>query len=100
MINGVLTERTVKKVIPTLRTNSDGLKKAREELVKHYKSMQDEMEKWKVSRSLIGASRDLVTDYPSRRRTMCRLFSSRVSKRCKQHLLRGLVQVQMRLLHT
>jgi len=48
MINGVLTERTVKEVIPTLKTNSDGLKKALEELVKQYKSMQEEMEKWKV----------------------------------------------------
>lgn len=48
MINGVLTERTVKEVIPTLKTNSDGLKKALEELVKQYKTMQDEMEKWKV----------------------------------------------------
>lgn len=48
MINGVLTERTVKEVIPILQTNSDGLKKALEELVKQYKSKQDEMEKWKV----------------------------------------------------
>jgi len=49
MINGVLTERTVKEVVPILQTNSDGLKKALEELVKQYKSKQDEMEKWKVS---------------------------------------------------
>jgi hypothetical protein len=48
MINGVLTERTVKEVVPILQTNSDGLKKALEELVKQYKSKQDEMEKWKV----------------------------------------------------
>lgn len=48
MINGVLTERTVKEVIPTLKTNSDGLKKTLEELVKQYKTMQDDMEKWKV----------------------------------------------------
>ena len=48
MINGVLTERTVKEVVPILKTNSDGLKKALEELVKQYKSKQDEMEKWKV----------------------------------------------------
>lgn len=49
MINGVLTERTVKEVVPILQTNSDGLKKALEELVKQYKSKQEEMEKWKVS---------------------------------------------------
>jgi prefoldin subunit 2 len=49
MINGVLTERTVKEVVPILKTNSDGLKKALEELVKQYKSKQEEMEKWKVS---------------------------------------------------
>lgn len=48
MINGVLTERTVKEIVPILQTNSDGLKKALEELVKQYKSKQDEMEKWKV----------------------------------------------------
>ncbi|KAH7076848.1 Prefoldin beta-like protein [Paraphoma chrysanthemicola] len=47
MINGVLTERTVKEVVPILKTNSDGLKKALEELVKQYKTKQDDMEKWK-----------------------------------------------------
>ncbi|KAF2750834.1 Prefoldin beta-like protein [Sporormia fimetaria CBS 119925] len=47
MINGVLTERTVKEVIPILQTNSEGLKKTLEELVKSYKTKQDEMEKWK-----------------------------------------------------
>ena len=50
MINGVLVERTVKDVIPALETNSEGLKKVLEELVKQYKKQQDEMEKWKVSR--------------------------------------------------
>lgn len=53
MINGVLTERTVKEVVPILKTNSDGLKKALEELVKQYKTKQDEMEKWKVRSSLL-----------------------------------------------
>jgi hypothetical protein len=48
MINGVLTERTVEEVVPILKTNSDGLKKTLEELVKQYKGKQDEMEKWKV----------------------------------------------------
>ena len=48
MINGVLVERTVKDVIPSLKTNSDGLKKVLDELLKQYKGKQDEMDKWKV----------------------------------------------------
>lgn len=48
MINGVLIERTVKDVIPALKTNSEGLSKVLEDLVKQYKSKQEEMEKWKV----------------------------------------------------
>ncbi|KAL9632992.1 MAG: hypothetical protein Q9164_004964 [Protoblastenia rupestris] len=48
MINGVLVERVVKDVMPALKTNSEGLKKVLEELVKQYKKSQDEMEKWKV----------------------------------------------------
>jgi len=53
MINGVLIERTVKDVIPALKTNSEGLSKVLEDLVKQYKSKQEEMEKWKVSHSSI-----------------------------------------------
>jgi len=48
MINGVLVERTVKDVVPALKTNSDGLKKVLDDLLKQYKDKQDEMEKWKV----------------------------------------------------
>ena len=48
MINGVLVERTVKDVIPALKTNSDGLKMVLEDLVKQYNNKQMEMEKWKV----------------------------------------------------
>ncbi|KAL2405715.1 hypothetical protein ABEF95_002659 [Exophiala dermatitidis] len=47
LINGVLVERTVKDVLPALKTNSDGLKQVLEELVKQYKAKQDEMDKWK-----------------------------------------------------
>ncbi|CAF9909413.1 MAG: hypothetical protein GOMPHAMPRED_006749 [Gomphillus americanus] len=47
MVNGILVERTVKDVIPALQTNSDGLKKVLDELVKQYKKQQDDMEKWK-----------------------------------------------------
>ena len=49
MINGVLVEKTVQDVTPALQTNSEGLKKVLEELVKQYKRQQDDMEKWKVS---------------------------------------------------
>lgn len=49
MINGVLVERTVKDVVPALKTNSEGLKKVLDELLKQYKRQQGEMEKWKVS---------------------------------------------------
>lgn len=48
LINGVLVERTVKDVLPALKTNSDGLKQVLDELVKQYKSKQDELDKWKV----------------------------------------------------
>jgi prefoldin subunit 2 len=48
MINGVLVERTVKDVIPALKTNSEGLRRVLEDLVKQYNSKQTEMEKWKV----------------------------------------------------
>lgn len=62
MINGVLTERTVKEVVPILQTNSDGLKKALEELVKQYKTKQDEMEKWKVCFFFLYFSLHLLLD--------------------------------------
>ena len=48
MINGVLVERTVKDVIPQLQTNSDGLKKVLDDLLRQYTSKQEELEKWKV----------------------------------------------------
>jgi len=48
MINGVLVERTVKDVVPALQTNAEGLKKVLDDLVKQYKTKQDELEKWKV----------------------------------------------------
>ena len=50
LINGVLVERTVKDVVPALKTNQEGLKKVLDDLVKQYKSKQDELDKWKVRR--------------------------------------------------
>lgn len=41
-------EQTVKDVMPALTTNSEGLKKVLEDLVKQYKAKQDELENWKV----------------------------------------------------
>jgi hypothetical protein len=38
----------VKDVLPALKTNSDGLKQVLEELLRQYKSKQDEMDRWKV----------------------------------------------------
>lgn len=48
MINGVLVERKVADVVPALKTNSDGLKKVLDDLLKQYKNLQEEMDKWKV----------------------------------------------------
>ncbi|KAI4163806.1 MAG: hypothetical protein LQ342_002579 [Letrouitia transgressa] len=52
MINGVLVEKTVKDVMPALTTNSEGLKKVLEELLKQYKKQQEEMEKWKKKNNI------------------------------------------------
>jgi len=52
MINGVLVERTVKDVVPALKTNSEGLKQVLDELVSQYKTKQDEMEKWKKKNNI------------------------------------------------
>ena len=49
MVNGVLVERTVEDVLPSLKTNSDGLKQVLEELLKQYKSKQADLDSWKVS---------------------------------------------------
>ncbi|TVY43528.1 Prefoldin subunit [Lachnellula occidentalis] len=54
MINGVLVERTVKDVVPALKTNSEGLKKVLEELMKTYRSKQSEMETWKKKHNIQG----------------------------------------------
>jgi Prefoldin subunit len=48
MVNGVLVERTVKDVLPALKTNSDALRQLLDKLLKEYKSKQDEMDNWKV----------------------------------------------------
>lgn len=50
LINGVLVERTVKDVVPALKTNQEGLKQVLDDLVKQYKTKQDELDKWKVKK--------------------------------------------------
>lgn len=50
MINGVLAERTVKDVVPALKTNADGLEKVLKDLTVQYKTKNEELEKWKASR--------------------------------------------------
>ena len=84
MINGVLVERTVKDVVPALKTNSDGLKKVLEELVKQYKKQQDDMEKWKVSTTVVCTNaispmhdyKPQLTQQSNRRRTISRSFNN------------------------
>lgn len=53
MINGVLAERTVKDVVPALKTNLEGLEKVLTELTEQYNTKTTEMEKWKVSLVLV-----------------------------------------------
>ncbi|KAF3028412.1 hypothetical protein N7519_000713 [Penicillium mononematosum] len=52
MVNGVLVERTVKDVLPTLKTNSDGLKQVLEDMLKQYKSKQSELDTWKKKNNI------------------------------------------------
>jgi hypothetical protein len=74
MINGVLAERTVKDVIPALRTTAEGLKKVLDDLVKQYKSKQDELDRWKVCGRIPSLyCCIIVSDLPHRKRTMSRL---------------------------
>ena len=76
MINGVLAERTVKDVVPALRTNAEGLKKVLDDLVKQYKTKQDELDKWKVCGEFtVYAVYATVSDLLCRRRTTSRWCS-------------------------
>ncbi|EAA59504.1 hypothetical protein AN4033.2 [Aspergillus nidulans FGSC A4] len=52
MVNGVLVERTVADVLPTLKTNSDGLKQVLEDMLKQYKSKQSELDNWKKKNNI------------------------------------------------
>lgn len=52
----MLVERTVKDVVPAVQTNAEGLKKVLDDLVKQYKTKQDDLEKWKVSKHAHAAA--------------------------------------------
>lgn len=89
MINGVLVERTVKDVAPALKTNAEGLKKVLDDLVKQYKTKQDELEKWKVraeshvdlnpqlTRPLLGCGVFELSHHLYRKRIIFKSFSRR-----------------------
>jgi len=73
-------ERTIKDVKPALQTNSEGLKKVLDDLVKQYKSLQDEMEKWKARQPLttilIAAHNNIIC----RRRTTFKSSNSELPR--------------------
>lgn len=83
MINGVLIERSVKDVMPALKTNSEGLRKVLEELLVQYKKQQEELEKWKVRFVLACKSAaGSYADHGNSGRTISRWCSSRVIACC------------------
>ncbi|KAI0660774.1 Prefoldin beta-like protein [Cubamyces menziesii] len=47
LVGGVLVERTVKDVVPALKTNRDGIQKVISNLVEQYKSKDEEFENFK-----------------------------------------------------
>ncbi|KAJ5893763.1 hypothetical protein N7495_005454, partial [Penicillium taxi] len=52
MVNGVLVERTVEDVLPSLKMNADGLKQVLEDMLKQYKSKQTELDSWKKKNNI------------------------------------------------
>ncbi|KAJ5740503.1 Prefoldin [Penicillium malachiteum] len=52
MVNGVLVERTVKEVLPNLKTNSEGLQQVLEDMLKQYKTKQTELDTWKKKNNI------------------------------------------------
>jgi hypothetical protein len=83
MINGVLVERTVQDVVPALKTNAEGLKQVLDELVKQYKTKQDDLEKWKVCHFIhmvYSFVYTKLTIWVYRRRTMSRLYNHKLAR--------------------
>ncbi|RMZ08799.1 hypothetical protein D0862_03827 [Hortaea werneckii] len=73
MINGVLVERTVSEVLPALQTNAEGLKKVLEDLVKQYRTKQEDMDKWKTDLNV-----PTISDAPEATRNFKSLEKSRI----------------------
>lgn len=82
----------MKDVVPALTTNAEGLKKVLDDLVKQYKSKQEELEKWKVcttrfrapalnATAALSGTQNLTVAACYRRRTISRLFSPEVTRR-------------------
>jgi hypothetical protein len=80
MVNGVLVERTVADVLPTLKTNSDGLKQVLEDMLKQYKSKQSELDNWKVRLPTLMSSpvqivQEVANFWHNRKRIISRLYN-------------------------
>ncbi|RDX53871.1 Prefoldin beta-like protein [Lentinus brumalis] len=56
LVGGVLVERTVKDVVPALKTNRDGIQKVIANLVEQYKAKDEEFEKLKREYNIRPAS--------------------------------------------
>ena len=61
-------------VVPALQTNSEGLKKVLEDLVKQYTGKQTELEKWKVRRIVVVTITS--AEFRFRRRTISKSSSN------------------------
>ncbi|ODQ68627.1 Prefoldin beta-like protein [Nadsonia fulvescens var. elongata DSM 6958] len=48
MVGGVLVEKTVGEVLPTLQTNSEGIKTVLGQLVQEYKKCDDQLREWQT----------------------------------------------------
>ena len=78
-----MVERTVKDVVPALKTNKEGLNKVLDDLVKQYKTKQDDLDKWKVRFDLKTHTANFLETQSAnnlnRRRTTCKSCSNRTS---------------------
>lgn len=52
MIGGVLVEKSVKEVLPSLKTNQEGIKSMIEQLSKQYKSQEEQFSKWQKDNNI------------------------------------------------
>ncbi|QSL65717.1 hypothetical protein MERGE_003031 [Pneumocystis wakefieldiae] len=52
MIGGVLVEKNVKEVLPSLKTNQEGIKSMIDQLSKQYKSQEEQFNKWQKDNNI------------------------------------------------